>query len=77
MPRQGGRAPYYGYLFRPLFVAYPATYGVSGITTFIVSHDGVVYQKDFGPKTAEIANAMKTYNPDKTWTRIASDTSAK
>ena len=58
-------------------VAYPATYGVSGITTFIVSHDGDVYQKDFGPKTAEIANAMKTYNPDKTWTKIASDSSAK
>jgi len=58
-------------------VAYPATYGVSGITTFIVSHDGDVYQKDFGPKTSEIANAMKTYNPDKTWTKIASDSSAK
>ena len=58
-------------------VAYPATYAVSGITTFIVSHDGNVYQKDLGPKTSEIANAMKTYNPDKTWTLIASDTSAK
>jgi len=58
-------------------VAYPATYGVSGITTFIVSHDGDVYQKDFGPKTSEVANAMTTYNPDKTWTKIASDSSAK
>jgi len=58
-------------------VAYPATYGVSGITTFIVSHDGDVYQKDFGPKTSEIANAMKTYNPDKTWTKTASDSSVK
>jgi Protein of unknown function (DUF2950) len=58
-------------------VAYPATYGVSGIMTFIVSHDGVVYQKDFGPKTAQAANAMKTFNPDKTWTKVADDTSAR
>jgi hypothetical protein len=48
-------------------VAYPATYGVSGIMTFIVNQDGVVYQKDLGPKTAQLANAMKAYNPDKTW----------
>ena len=58
-------------------VAYPATYAVSGITTFIVSHDGTVYQKDLGPRTAQIANAMKTFNPDKTWTKIASDTSPR
>ena len=59
-------------------VAFPATYGSSGIMTFIVSHDGVVYQKDLGPKTTQIANAMKTYNPDKTWTRVAaSDESAR
>jgi hypothetical protein len=48
-------------------VAYPASYGVSGIMTFIVNQDGVVYQKDLGPKTAQAANAMKTYNPDMTW----------
>jgi Protein of unknown function (DUF2950) len=58
-------------------VAYPASYGVSGIMTFIVSHDGVVYQKDFGPKTPQVANAMKTFNPDKTWTKVADDTSAR
>ena len=58
-------------------VAYPATYAVSGITTFIVSHDGVVYQKDLGPRTAQIANAMKMFNPDKTWTKIASDASPR
>ncbi len=49
----------------------------SGIMTFIVSHDGVVYQKDLGPNTAQLANAMKTYNPDKTWTKVASDASAR
>lgn len=58
-------------------VAFPATYAVSGITTFIVSHDGIVYQKDLGPNTAQLANAMKTYNPDKTWTKVATDTTAK
>ena len=50
-------------------VAYPAQYGVSGVMTFIVSHDGVVYQKDLGPDTASIARAMKLYNPDPTWTK--------
>jgi len=58
-------------------VAFPAAYAVSGITTFIVSHDGIVYQKDLGPNTAQLANAMKTYNPDKTWTKVATDTAAK
>jgi hypothetical protein len=58
-------------------VAFPATYAVSGIMTFIVSHDGIVYQKDLGPNTAQIANAMKTYNPDKTWTKVATDTSPR
>jgi hypothetical protein len=58
-------------------VAFPAKYGVSGIMTFIVSHDGVVYQKDLGPKTPQIAEAMKTYNPDRTWQKTAAITSAR
>ena len=57
-------------------VAYPASYGASGIMTFIVNQDGVVYQKDLGPKTAQAANAMKTYNPDRTWAE-AEGTSSK
>jgi hypothetical protein len=48
-------------------VAYPASYGNSGITTFIVNHDGVVYQKDLGPKTASLAAKITKFNPDKTW----------
>ena len=48
-------------------VAYPATYAISGVKTFIVNHDGVVYQKDLGPKTVKLAKTMKTFNPDKTW----------
>jgi Protein of unknown function (DUF2950) len=58
-------------------VAFPAKYAVSGIMTFIVSHDGVVYQKDLGPKTTQIAEAMKTYNPDRTWKQAEPDASKR
>ena len=50
-------------------VAYPAQYGSSGVMTFIVNHDGVVYQKNLGPNTASIARSMKLFNPDSTWTK--------
>jgi len=50
-------------------VAWPAEYGVTGVQTFIVSYDGVVYQKDLGPGTARIAADMDRYDPDETWTR--------
>ncbi len=49
-------------------VAAPAEYRVTGVKTFIVSHDGVVYQKDLGPDTLKIAMEMERYNPDRTWT---------
>ncbi len=48
-------------------VAYPAEYGNSGIMTFIVNQDGVVYQKNLGKETEKIAAAMKTFDPDDTW----------
>jgi hypothetical protein len=48
-------------------VAYPAEYGNSGVMTFIVNHDGKVFQKNLGSNTASIAKGMKEYNPDKTW----------
>ncbi len=47
--------------------AAPAEYRVTGVKTFIVSHDGVVYEKDLGPKTLEVFGAMERFNPDKTW----------
>jgi hypothetical protein len=50
-------------------VAAPAEYRVTGVQTFIVSHDGIVYQKDLGPDTLNIVKQMDRYNPDKTWTR--------
>lgn len=49
-------------------VAYPAQYGSSGIMTFIVNHDGIVYQKDLGPETAKLATELDRYDPDPTWT---------
>jgi len=51
-------------------VAAPADYRVSGVKTFIVSHDGIVYEKDLGPKTLETFRAMERYNPDKSWSPI-------
>jgi len=51
-------------------VAYPAQYGNSGVMTFIVNHDGKVFQKNLGPNTASIAKSVKEYNPDKTWTEV-------
>jgi hypothetical protein len=53
-------------------VAYPLEYGESGIMTFIVNHDGVVYQRDFGKDTQAAASEMKTFDPDQNWTRVAS-----
>jgi hypothetical protein len=51
-------------------VAFPAQYGVSGVMTFIVNHDGVVYQKDLGLATAARAQQMKLFNPDASWQKV-------
>ena len=50
-------------------VAWPAEYGVSGVTTFVVNQNGTVYEKDLGPKTEGIVKAMTLYNPDRSWRR--------
>ena len=50
-------------------IATPAEYGVTGIQTFIVNHDGIVYQKDLGPDSVTLAKQIDRYNPDKTWSR--------
>ncbi len=49
------------------FVAYPAEYRSSGVMTFIVGQDGVVYRKDLGRNTAVLAKAMKEYDLDSSW----------
>jgi hypothetical protein len=51
-------------------VAYPAEYGASGVMTFIVSHDGIVYQKDLGPGTAAAVRALTLFDPDPSWSRF-------
>jgi len=51
------------------FAAYPAKYRNSGVMSFIAGDDGQIYQKDLGPKSAEIVRAMKAFNPDSTWTK--------
>jgi len=50
-------------------LAVPAEYGVTGIQSFMVSYDGVVYQKDLGPDSVNLAKKVDRYNPDKTWKR--------
>jgi hypothetical protein len=51
-------------------VAYPAEYGNSGIMTFIINHEGDIYEKDLGENTARIASQMTTFNPDHTWRKV-------
>ncbi len=50
-------------------LAYPARYGASGAMSFMVNHDGVVYEKDLGKSTAALASKITTYNPDASWKR--------
>jgi hypothetical protein len=52
------------------FVAYPAEYSSSGVMTFIVNRDGIVYQKDLGKRTTLRAKALTQYDPDATWKKV-------
>lgn len=58
-------------------VARPADYGSSGVMTFLVNQDGIVYQKDLGLETQSVADAMEAFNPDATWTRVTDDGQAE
>jgi hypothetical protein len=72
---QGANAPggAYDYLVKGRMVggfaiiAWPVTYGQTGIMSFMVSHDGTVYEKDLGPNTAAAAGTIQLFNPDKSW----------
>jgi len=73
---EDGKSPFHGYQFKILpprdskgfaLVAWPATYDVTGIMTFVVDQDGIVRQKDLGPDTARAAASMAVHNPDTTW----------
>ncbi len=72
----GNTVPFHGYYFRALtpeggkgasVVAYPADYRSSGVMTFIVATDGVVYERDLGPRTAQAATAVAKDKPDSSW----------
>jgi DUF2950 family protein len=51
-------------------VAYPAEYGNSGIMTFMINHNGDIYEKDLGEGTARIASRITSFNPDDTWRKV-------
>ena len=51
-------------------IATPAQYRNTGVKTFMVSHDGVVYQKDLGPKTLELFQLIDRFNPDETGRQV-------
>ncbi|MDR3469502.1 MAG: DUF2950 domain-containing protein [Xanthobacteraceae bacterium] len=57
-------------------IAYPATHGDSGVMTFVVNQDGIVYEKNLGPDTAGIAGAITHYNPDGSWQATKAATEA-
>ena len=81
LTRQGSSAPggAFSYLINGhmiagfALVAYPAQWGQSGVMTFIVNTQGRVYEKNLGPKTPDLAVAMKEYNPDPTWKLVPKD----
>ena len=78
LTRQGPHAPggAYDYVINGNMIAgfallaVPADYGVSGVMTFVVNQQGKVFQKDLGPKTAEIAATMTSYDPDASWAEV-------
>ncbi len=51
-------------------VVFPASYGASGIMTFIVNQDGIVYQQNLGPGTLDTARALESFDPDSSWSRV-------
>jgi hypothetical protein len=82
---QGAAAPggAYNYIIKGrmvsgfALVAWPVRYGDTGITSFIVSDDGVVFQKDLGPNSDAVARAMTVFNPDTTWRKAAVATASE
>ena len=52
-------------------VAWPVRYGETGVMTFMVNHEGVLYEKDLGSRTDAVARAMKRFDPDAGWRKAA------
>ncbi|MGH9778351.1 MAG: DUF2950 family protein, partial [Candidatus Acidiferrales bacterium] len=59
----------FAYPLHQRVVAWPADYGNSGVMTFLINQDGIVYEKDLGEETEALASQMKDYNPDETWSK--------
>jgi len=84
LPAQGTRAPGGAYDYRSgtrmtrgfAMVAWPARYDSSGVMTFLVSHSGVIYEKDLGPETDEIASTIVLFNPDRSWRVVSAEEEA-
>jgi hypothetical protein len=78
LTRQGSAAPggAYDYIVDGkmiggfALVAYPAAYRSSGVMTFLVNHEGTVFEKDLGPHTAQIAERMNSFDPDDSWKKV-------
>jgi hypothetical protein len=51
-------------------VAWPARHGETGVKSFVVNHDGVVYEKNLGASSAATASAMERFDPDATWVAL-------
>jgi hypothetical protein len=51
-------------------IAWPVSYGASGIMSFIVNQDGIVFQRDLGPQTAAIASRVNAFDPDISWAKV-------
>ncbi len=79
LTQQGANAPggAYNYIINGrmiagyAMVAYPAVYGQSGVMTFIVNHNGAMYQRDLGKDTAKVAGSMKSFDPGKGWVPVS------
>lgn len=84
LTRQGKSAPQgaYNYMVKGKLLggfavlAYPVKYGVSGVQTFIINHDAIVYEKNLGAATAKVAPAMTSFNPDSSWNELTDTTSS-
>jgi hypothetical protein len=51
-------------------IAWPADYGASGVKTFIVNHDGVVFERDLGPDTAIVVETLQNFDPGEGWSAV-------
>jgi hypothetical protein len=54
-------------------IAWPAKYGETGVMSFMISHEGQVFEKDLGPDSEKLAQAMKRFDPDDSWTEVPAD----